>query len=158
MWLHVSEGGGGWGCFRTILTTKTNKKGLIHLVTRLCVWLQWRRFLSFLGFSCSWRRFLSFLGFSCSGCFFSLSISVGLHCHSLLVNWESQDDIQSPRPPQFACKLGKQDDMQSPKPPQFAWKLGKSTNHVLKNTCQFQSESFIEKPRDMPSWWLLHAC
>ena len=58
--------------------------------------------------------------------FFSLSISVGLHCHSLLVNWESQDDIQSPRPPQFACKLGKQDDMQSPKPPQFAWKLGKS--------------------------------
>ena len=46
--------------------------------------------------------------------------------HSLLVNWESQDDIQSPRPPQFACKLGKQDDMQSPKPPQFAWKLGKS--------------------------------
>ena len=87
-------------------------------------------FFSFLGFSCSWRRFLSFLGFSCSGVFFNLSISVGLHCHSLLVNWESQDDIRSPKPPQFACKLGKQDGMQSPKPPQFACKLGKSGWHA----------------------------
>ena len=60
------------------------------------------RFLLFVEEVSLLSRFLLFRLF-----FFSLSISVGLHCHSLLVNWESQDDIQSPRPPQFHCKLGK---------------------------------------------------